>query len=424
MRQGKPGGKTITGFAALFGFVAAMALANSAMAGPVINYNLLKLIPVPPSDANVQPGGAFTSFDISFFDPGTNADYVADRSNAAVDIFSAASLTLIGRATGFTGQQATTSVSGPDGVLVTPAAALFAGNGDSTLRSFIVSNPAAPIPLFPPINTGGSFRVDEMAYSPTANLVLAANNADNPAFGTLVNASTGAIVHGNIVVPNAVGLEQPVWNPNTGTFFISVPSFGGGNNPGGVAEIKTDGTIGRIYDFSTFGIASCSPTGLALGASGNLMVGCGNKGTQTVVLNPAGSGSIVKLIAQISGSDALWYDPASGKFFVTGVDATAGRAFDVISDSNYAVLQSVPLPPVNAHSITVDPFNGFVFVPLEGTTAAATDNLCPLGCIAVFAQTVETVPEPPSLAVMLVAFAGFAGLSWLRRARNFRQSGG
>ena len=162
-------------------------------------------------------------------------------------------------------------------------------------------------------------------------------------------------------------------------------------------------------------------TDIALGASGNLMVGCGNSGTQTVVLNPAGTGSIVTLIGQISGLDELWYDPASGNFFVTGIDATNGRAFDVISDSTYSVLQSVAVPAVNAHSITVDPLNDFVFVPLEGTTATATDSLCPLGCIAVFAQAVEAVPEPPSLAVMLIALAGFAGLGWLRRTRNLRQ---
>src|SRR5581483_12382901 len=119
-------------------------------------------------------------------------------------------------------------------------------------------------------------------------LVLVANNADTPAFGTLVDAKAGLAVHGNIVVPGGVGLEQPVWNPNTNSFFISVPSFGG-NDPGGVAEIKTDGTIGQIYKFADFGIASCSPTGLALGASKNLMVGCGNHQTQTIVLNPAGS---------------------------------------------------------------------------------------------------------------------------------------
>jgi hypothetical protein len=266
--------------------------------------------------------------------------------------------------------------------------------------------------LFPPINTGGTKRVDEMAYSPSTHLVLVANNADTPAFGTLVNADTGATVHSNIVVPGAVGLEQPVWNPNTNSFFISVPSFGGGSNPGGVAEIKTDGTIGQIYDFSTFGIASCSPTGLALGGSGDLMVGCGNAGTQTVVLNPSGSGSIVKLITQISKSDELWYDPGTHDFFVTGIDTTNGRAFDVISDTSFSVLDSVALPNVNAHSITVDLFNGDVFVPLEGTTSAGTDLLCPLGCVAVFAA----VPEPPSLLLIMTALLGLAGFGWLRRA--------
>ena len=38
--------------------------------------------------ANVQPGGAFSAFDISFADPVTGDIYIADRSNAAVDIFS------------------------------------------------------------------------------------------------------------------------------------------------------------------------------------------------------------------------------------------------------------------------------------------------------------------------------------------------
>jgi WD40 repeat protein len=405
--------KWLRGFGAMCGLATMLGIAGSADASP-INYSLLTTMAVPPSAANNQ-GGAFTSFDISFFDPLTNAAYVADRSNAAVDIFSASSLSLIGRAPGFSGQQALTSLSGPDGVLVAntgTANTLFAGNGDSTLRSFNVANPSSPTVLFPPINTGGAFRVDEMAYSPSTHLLLAANNADNPAFGTLFNAKTGAIVHGNIVVPNAIGLEQPVWNPNTGTFFISVPSFGGGANPGGVAEIKPDGTVGRIYNFSTFGIASCSPTGLALGASGNLMVGCGNHQTQTVVLNPAGSGSIVKTIAQISGSDELWYDRRTHDFFVTGVDAADNRFFDVFSDTSFSLLDSVSLPNVNAHSITVDLFNGDVFVPLEGTTAAGTDALCPLGCVAVFATQ---VPEPPSLLLTLTALLGLAGIGWLRR---------
>ena len=131
------------------------------------------------------------------------------------------------------------------------------------------------------------------------------------------------------------------------------------------------------------------------------------------MLNPAGSGSIVKLISQISRSDELWYDPATHRFFVTGVDATNGRAFDVFSDTSFSLLDSVALPSVNAHSITVDPFNGNVFVPLEGTTAAGTDSLCPLGCVAVFAP----VPEPP-VAALDADGAARAGRSRLAAPRS------
>jgi hypothetical protein len=44
--------------------------------------------------ANVQPGGAFSSFDISFFDATTGRDR-AERSNASVDVFGG--LSFLGR---------------------------------------------------------------------------------------------------------------------------------------------------------------------------------------------------------------------------------------------------------------------------------------------------------------------------------------
>jgi len=393
---------------ALLGMIAAAILglaATPAIADPI--YSLLKLIPVPPDADNKQPGGAFTSFDISFFDPMTRNDYVADRSNASVDIFSGASLTFLGRATGFTGQGATTSVSGADGVLTVTSGGittLYAGDGNSTLKVFNATNPAAPS-LLQSIPTGGSFRVDEMAYSPLTQQVLAANNADAPAFGTLFSTTNGtspvAIAHTPIIIPGAGptdGLEQPVWNPNTGTFFISVPSFAG--DQGGVAEIKPDGTVGRLYKFASMvgGPASCGPTGLALGASGNLLVGCGSG--QAVLLNPTGTGSIVKLFPQISNTDEIWYDPRLAEFFVTGANSSGARVFDVISDSSQLLLQSVLLGVLNAsnpHSISVDPVTGDVFVPLAGSTLTVPNLLCPLGCIAVFAQ----VPAPPTYLLML-----------------------
>ncbi len=144
---------------ALLGMIAAAIVglaATPAIADPL--YSLLKTIPVPSDAANVQPGGAFTSFDISFFDPVTRNDYVADRSNASVDIFSGASLTFLGRATGFTGQGATTSVSGADGVLTVTSGGittLYAGDGNSTLKVFNATNPAAGGPEPAPVHFHG-----------------------------------------------------------------------------------------------------------------------------------------------------------------------------------------------------------------------------------------------------------------------------
>jgi hypothetical protein len=90
-----------------------------AVAAPL--YALSTLIPVPASAEN-SVDGAFAAYDISFFDPLPQLDYVADRSNASVDIFSSASNTFVGRIGGtgqlFSGQTQSNATSGPDGVVV------------------------------------------------------------------------------------------------------------------------------------------------------------------------------------------------------------------------------------------------------------------------------------------------------------------
>ncbi len=396
------------------------ATASGAMAVPT-DYNLLTTIAVPATAENNQ-GGAVTAFDISYVDASTGDYYFADRSNASVDIINGATNMVVAQAGGFAGQLATTSISGPDGVVVVnngTTATLYAGDGGSTLRSFNVTNPANPI-AGGTVNTGGGqFRVDEMAYSPATSQLFVANNANTPSFGSLIsttNPLAPSLTTSPITVPGQVstgGLEQSVWDPATGTFFVSVPTFNG-TDAGGVEEFSATGAPLHSYSFGSFGISSCSSAGLALGASGNLLVGCANAGTQTIILDPTsngGNGSIVATLSAVSGSDEVWYDPATGNFYVTGVNAAGDRVIAVVSDSGYALLQSIDLTSigagdVNAHSVAVDPLDNEIFVPLEGTVGSAVDTLCPNGCVAVFA-----VPEPASLPMFILAVAGFFGLA-------------
>lgn len=414
--------------------LAGTMLASVSTAAMAVPYTLATTIAVPASSANNQ-GGALTGFDISYVDPVTGYYYFADRSNASVDIFNGASNTYVGRVTGFTGQLSSTSISGPDGVVVVTSngvSTLYAGDGGSTLRSFNVTNPAAPVATGSVNTGGGSNRVDELAYSPSTGHILAANNANTPAFANIIATSPNIsqTASGNrfgITVSAqtnpAGGMEQPVWDSATNSFFVSVPQFGT-TDAGGVQEFDANGNLLRTYNFSSMGISACGPAGLALGSNGNLVVGCASAQTQTVVLNPAGSGSIVATIGAVSGSDELWYDPTSNDYFVTGVNSASQRVIDVINGSTYALLQEINLAALgvanglNVHSVAVDPFNGEIFVPLEGTTGANVDTLCPNGCVAVFA-TAQAVPEPASYALIGSAVIGMLGIGGaLRRTRS------
>ena len=61
---------------------------------------------VPDVDANVTlTAPPAVSFDISWVDPTTHTYYLADRSNASVDLIDIRSATFIGRITGFRGVQ-------------------------------------------------------------------------------------------------------------------------------------------------------------------------------------------------------------------------------------------------------------------------------------------------------------------------------
>src|SRR5580765_9017910 len=142
------------------------------------------------------PGAALRSYDISWVNPNRGEYYLADRSNSAIDIIDTRHLTFkrflgkgqfVGVKLNGAGTAVNNDISGPDGV-VTHGKWLYAGDGDSTLKVFDLDAPDASA-LRQTLSTGGEARVDEMALTPDGELLLVANNADTPPFGTLFRAN-------------------------------------------------------------------------------------------------------------------------------------------------------------------------------------------------------------------------------------------
>src|SRR5262249_47744093 len=103
---------------------------------------LLTTVPIPGTMANTTGGKMFV-FDISWVDQGSRTYYLADRSNAVVDIVDTKTSTLLFQLQGgFKGFTGTNGTSGPNGV-VTNGHCLFVTDAPSRVVSFDTS-------VFPP----------------------------------------------------------------------------------------------------------------------------------------------------------------------------------------------------------------------------------------------------------------------------------
>jgi hypothetical protein len=404
------------------------AWAQGQASGDAPALRLINTIPINGTAG--KPATKMFSFDISFIDPATGLFYLADRSNAAVDIIDTTGAfagqgsstgpdTLYGQIganpnfqPGFAGDTGSTATSGPNGV-VAASPCIFVTDSPSRVVSFNTS--VSFTAVVSAVSTGGMFRADELAFDPKDRLILAINNADTPPFGTLIAADSNCrlTVQTKIVftggVPATNGAEQPVWvGGSTQRFFVSIPEVSGpgdGTGPtGAVAQINTNGVAEKTYL-----INFCQPAGLAVGPNGDLLVGCnsvfdlsGNKcsavvpapsppGTpaahpatctgigapQEVICNPArgctpANGSIVS-VPGVGGGDEVWFNPGDGNYYVTAGNDPFGPMFGVIASVSNVLTQLVPtLPPVPATAPATPP--GHSAGTVHSIAASAANN--------------------------------------------------
>ncbi len=432
-----------------------LLVGNAAWAdGPTIK--LLKTIPVPVSTANTT-ASAMYSFDISFVDPATGTYYLADRSNKAVDVAKDGKgpVTQVfpnnGHAAfaGFTPcvpAAGANDCAGPNGV-VAAFPWLFVTDAPSRVLTFDLrfDPPRTVSEVF--TLSGEKTRADELAYDPTDGLLLVINNAASPPFGTLIKVDkvTGALtVQKNILFDLAHGVdatngaEQPVWDPVTKKFYLSMPELSGDgstNLHGAVLRISTTGTVEATYK-----VDFCGPAGLAKGPRNDLLVGCntvfdtaGKKWTgnadrdinsaapQYIIIN-AKTGAVDANVLGVGAGDEVWFNKGDQHYYTASsgspqapnaitparapvdtattapvLTAQGAAILGVIDGGNRTLDQLVPTlnvpavtsstavagkhPAGTAHSVAADAHTNHVFVPLAANNVFPE---CLKGCIAVY----------------------------------------
>jgi hypothetical protein len=383
------------------------------------------------------PGAGMYVFDISFVDQATQTYYLADRSNAVVDVVDAKTGNFVKQIAasppfkGFTGNNGT---SGPDGVV-----AAFPWLFVTDAPSRVVSINLQTGKTIGDVSTGGadSLRADELAYDPEDGVLLVINNADTPPFGTLISVdkTTGKLTVGKRItldkahgVDATNGAEQPIWDPSTHRFYLSIPQIGPNAKDGGVVRINPATATVE----ATFPVSFCSPAGLARGPGEDgrhdALIGCntvfdtaGNVWDPTkavpadardVIIDLA-SGNIDREIFGAGAGDEVWYNPGDNNYYATGsasplrplpatssgatplavIDAADQKLESLVPTYNVAATTGTGAHPAStAHSVAVNSANNHVFVAIGANNALLSPDAktnCLTGCIAIFGHPDE-----------------------------------
>jgi len=423
---------------------ASLAASAAAFAGPCTGPGAPTTTETKCLTAVQIPGNPIRSFDISWVNPHRAEYYLGERSNAGVVVIDTHSLTwkrtiggFVGIVNGPTGA-VDNNHSGPDGV-TSHGRWLYAGDGDSTLK--VIDLDASSTPIKQSIPTGGTTRVDEMALTTDGELLLAANNAEDPPFATLF-AANGDRNFSNVTIlakifidqsliqtGDGLSMEQPTWEPKTQRFYVSIPQIRG--NPagcalggpnfcqGGMLVIDPanpqpsyglfDGNVGVVP------LSDCGPNGISVGPNSNMMLGCTPQNvptnTTTQVINAVTKHFVE--VGGLTGSDEVWYNGGDNRYYTgssracgkaagcnppPGSRAPAGSALGVVDAATNFLVEKIPASS-NSHSVAADSKRNLIFVPqvapntvvVGGDSTDVGAGVCgsTKGCVGVYVHHVD-----------------------------------
>ncbi len=343
------------------------------------SYSLLTTIPVP----------GLAAFDISEVDSFRPYYYLADRTNAAVDIFDTRSNTLVTQIKGFAGVVLTNgvannSLSGPDGLAIVGRNELWAGDGDSSVKVIDLTTQKVVQTIsttLPGQTAATDERADEMAYDPLDHVLIVANNAASPPYITFISTQGSRPVLGHLIYSAAAGVEASVYDPAAGVFYVNLTQFGTDVNSGAVSVVDPR-QLKEIREFPVYG---CNGAGISLAPGHKLLIGC-SLTNNSQIFDPR-DGTLLASTPRVSGSDETYYNKGDGKFYLAARNnppAQGGPVLGVIDSVSNKFITSIPTD-ISAHSVAADPKTNHIFVPLGISTATNTDTICPKGCIAVYA---------------------------------------
>jgi len=212
------------------------------------------------------------------------------------------------------------------------------------------------------------------------------NPEEHPPFAAIISSDAPYDLLGKIPFPDSDGLEQPLWDPGLkgGRMLLTVP---GKNGASFVAVLDLTKPKSPVVE-TTYSTPGCG-SGLALGPTQRLLVGCGG-GRPLLIIN-ALTGKSISTVADTHGADEVWYNPGNNQFY-----GPSGQnpmpTLSVIDAESGKLISNLPAGPTS-HSVAAFSKNNHVFVPISVPTQNSPTDACNVlfglpekqGCIAVYA---------------------------------------